>query len=317
MAESRNELVHFGDGLNIVTVVRELELAWASMAGAQSRHALLRPAARALRRLAYRLRRPPRVALLGEFNSGKSSLANALIGNESLPTAVLSNTRIATLLYFAPAPEVSALLANGERRPLTARRLRHTEQIVRVDVGLPAPGLRTFEILDLPGLGNASSEARGFAEHAQIVDAVIWCTVGTQAWKESERLAWASLPQRLRSRGILAVTHWDLVRNPTDRAKLLRRLEGEVHGLFWRVTPIGTRDALRALGAGSHERIAREWAACGAADLDAALGHLVRSIMAQRVASALAVTRRIVHRTLGQLEDSADDLLQRAQDTID
>lgn len=42
-------------------------------------------AVRALRRLEIRLTRLPRVVILGEFNSGKSSLVNILLGSDFVP----------------------------------------------------------------------------------------------------------------------------------------------------------------------------------------------------------------------------------------
>src|SRR5258708_17918093 len=53
-----------------------------------------------------------------------------------------------------------------------------------------------------------------FRSHA--VDLAIWCTLSTQAWKESERVAWEQIPARLRSRGLLVATHSDLLRNGSD-----------------------------------------------------------------------------------------------------
>ena len=182
---------------------------------------------------------------------------------------------------------------------------------MRLDVGLPAPSLKALEILDLPGLADAAFDSGISAADTHRVDAIVWCTVSTQAWKESERSAWADLPPRLKARGILAVTHWDLLRDPEDQAKLLARLEAEVGHLFVDVIPIRTRDALRALGASSPGEIAKQWGASGAARLDVALMDLVGPVREQRVAAALALTRRIVERTLDQIGGGEPDLPQR------
>ena len=78
------------------------------------------PVLRALRRIETWLARPPRIAILGEFNCGKSTLANFLIGVDAVPTSVVSNTCIPTLLHFASEPSVIAVYHDGRRHLLTA-----------------------------------------------------------------------------------------------------------------------------------------------------------------------------------------------------
>ena len=50
--------------------------------------------------------------MIGEFNRGKSTLVNALLGEEVLPTGVLPLTAVATELAFgAPSPSSSTSMA--------------------------------------------------------------------------------------------------------------------------------------------------------------------------------------------------------------
>ena len=116
--------------------------------------AALSPAIRALRRIEARLDRPLRLAVVGEFNSGKSSLANLLARTETLPTAVVSNTRIPTLLCYAREPEIWAVDERGRREWLRADQRTLPRSIFRLEVGLPAERLRAVQILDLPGIAD-------------------------------------------------------------------------------------------------------------------------------------------------------------------
>src|SRR5262245_37603129 len=116
--------------------------------------AALSPAIRALRRIEARLDRPLRLALIGEFNSGKSSLANLLARTETLPTAVVSNTRIPTLLSYARDPKICAMDDHGRRELLRADLRTLPRSISRLEVGLPAERLRALQILDLPGIAD-------------------------------------------------------------------------------------------------------------------------------------------------------------------
>src|SRR5947209_8676627 len=134
-------------------IVAELRLARSKLEQALSPGSRLFPAVRALMRMEQRLSRPLRLAICWEYNSGKSSLANLLGGIESLPTAAISNTRIPTLLYHAPEPEIWALRdAAGRRARVRADHTTLAQSVFRLEVGLPSQRLRAIEILDFPGL---------------------------------------------------------------------------------------------------------------------------------------------------------------------
>jgi hypothetical protein len=263
-------------------IIAELKLARSKLARVISPGSQLSPAVRALVRMEQRLDRPLRLAICGEHNSGKSSLANLLGGIESLPTAAISNTRIPTLLYYAAEPEIWALRdATGRQARVRADRNTLPQTVFRLEVGLPSQRLRAMQILDFPGLAGPGHV--DLAWHA--VDAALWCTVSTQAWKESERLAWNELPARLRSCGLLVATHADLLANPWDREKLLTRLHRECDSMFRDIVMVSTLDA------------------SGADALDSALASLIGSARERRANSALRVIGRITHRTLSQIEE--------------
>ena len=284
-------------------IVAELRQARSQLERAISPGSKLSPAIRALRRAEQRLDRPLRLAICGEVNAGKSSLANLLGRIESLPTAAISNTRFPTLLYYADEPEIWAVPDTPGRRV----RLRVDGKMLprlafRLEVGLPSPGLRAAQILDLPGLAGPGAGQSQVDLAAHAVDAVVWCTVSTQAWKESERVAWSEMPARLRSRGLLVATHADLLANARDSEKLLTRLRGECDALFRDVIMVSTLNALALLRADEPAPAEAAWQATGADALDAALSALLMSVRDRRAQSALGVTGRIAHRALSQIE---------------
>jgi hypothetical protein len=61
------------------------------------------------------LRKPLRIVILGEYNSGKTSVAGLLIGEGLLPTSVVSNTSVPVLMSYAPAPALHGIDRNGTR----------------------------------------------------------------------------------------------------------------------------------------------------------------------------------------------------------
>jgi hypothetical protein len=261
----------------------------------------LAPTIRAIRRTEARLGRPLCVAIVGEFNAGKSSLANLLVSIESLPTAAVQTTRIPTLLYQARKAQVWGLRADGTRQLLRAGRAQLTESLVRLEVGLPSARLRGVQFLDLPGFADARSNMSPLDLPLNAVDAVLWCTVSTQAWKESERKAWEQFPARLRARGLLVTTHCDLLRSGADRERLLSRLRLEAGPMFNGIALISNSEALAAVR-GEHGGSAAEiWEASGAQALDTLLDELLTTVRKHRNKAALTMICRIADHTLARL----------------
>jgi len=240
--------------------------------------------------------------MIGEFNSGKSSLANLLARIESLPTAVISNTRIPTLLYHAREAEIWVVHENGKRERLRTDRGTLPRSVLRLEVGLPSRRLRTMQILDLPGLADPRFHAPVVDIAVHDVHAVLWCTTSTQAWKESERIAWGQLPARLQARALLVSTHADLLHDARDADKLLRRLCSEGGTVFQDIILVSTLDALALVREQREGWAGDPWKATGADALEAALRKLLFNVREQRAQAALRMTSRIADRALSRLE---------------
>jgi hypothetical protein len=284
-------------------VVQQLRQARLRLERATSPELRLDPAVRALSRTELRLDRPLRVAVLGEINAGKSSLANLLAGIESLPTAVVSNTRIPTLLYHAREPEIWIVQHSGRRERLRGDHGLPQQSIFRIEVGLPSTRLRAMQILDLPGLSELRPGGPVVDLAVHQVDAALWCTMSTQAWKESERVAWSMLPARLHGRGILVSTHCDLLRDPTDRRKLLERLRQDVGTSFRSIVLLSTLDAVGVMARDRKGLAGATWLASGAETLGTELGALLSDLREQRAAAALRMTGRIAQRALSRIDN--------------
>jgi small GTP-binding protein len=147
--------------------------------------------------------RPVRVAIVGEFNAGKSTFINALIGADVAPTGVLPTTATLHHLRYAPDPIARVLLARAEgmtkERIVTVADLRATLKslqdadpdgapVKRVEILLPLASLTRVEILDTPGF-NAPDARHTEAARAAFdeADAAIWLLDAGQAMKQTER----------------------------------------------------------------------------------------------------------------------------------
>lgn len=248
-------------------------------------------------RMGQRLARPPRLVLLGEFNSGKTTLANLLLDNRVLPTSFLNNTRIPVLARYARQTELLAITEDGDRQPigweaLPAFDLRRTRML---QVNLPLDKLKTFEVIDTPGLstGQVALDEKS-RQAAQAANIAVWCTPATQAWKASERSTWLSLPHRLRESAILAVTLIDNMATASDRARLRDRMMAEAMPYFSRIVMISARDALRARLNTNDDGTG--WAEAGGSDLQAAIA----TALARQTAHRVSMAQRILQKSISK-----------------
>ena len=192
-------------------------------------------------------RRRTRIVVVGEFNSGKTTLVNALVGAPVLTPSFFIHTVHPTVVGFAARPALSAETAARRRIPTAWDRLdEHApNDIRRLHVGLPLEQLRRLSVIDTPGLGFADCESdRRSLLACRNADVVIWCTPALQAWKASEERAWLALSKDVRARGFLAVTFADAVGSPADLDRLMDRLRTEAGAYFQRVVTAGDCSAL-------------------------------------------------------------------------
>ncbi len=186
-------------------------------------------------------------------------------------------------------------IASGERFALSVSDNVSPEGIVRIEVGLPSEPLKMIEILDVPGSANPLFPTELLAVLSHDIDAAIWATVATQAWRETERSAWLRLPQRIRSRGLLAVTHCDLIASGEDFKKLRARLESAASPHF----------AGMCFVAAQGEALADAPGPAGAEHLSARIRQVAQEFLSQRLNKAVAITRRLASHTAERLASAA------------
>jgi hypothetical protein len=233
---------------------------------------------RLLARLEAYLSRPLQVVILGEPNSGKTTLINRILGQNLLATDVIQNTRSVVRIRYSAQPFVEVSDAEGRRHPIEqgvvhGHALRAGETI---EVGVPLPGLAAMEILDTPGLTNDDHMRGPWAAVFRSADISVWCTIATQAWRASEVAAWRSLARPAAS-SLLAVTRTDLL-SEADRDKVRQRLVAEAGAMFRAVLMVEGGP-----GKPSEEIAGR-------------LEQIVTEIRQTRSRKAAAIIRRLAHR---------------------
>lgn len=139
------------------------------------------------------------LAVVGQFKRGKSSLMNALIGGELLPTGLLPLTSAITVLRFGPRQRLVVKWMNSSleyEKPLSALpefvteqgNLGNRKQVRAVYVETNSTFLRRgLELVDTPGIGSAieanTATTEAFIPHC---DAVVFVTAVDAPMTESE-----------------------------------------------------------------------------------------------------------------------------------
>nr|HEX4315644.1 dynamin family protein [Kofleriaceae bacterium] len=137
------------------------------------------------------------LVVLGEFNHGKSTFVNALLGADILPTGITPTTAAINHVVHAQQPTARAVLSNGESKYLEPTALKdwvtvaggHAGEVAYVELGYPSPLLANNVVLvDTPGV-NDLNEQRAEVTYGYVprADAVVFLLDAGQALKDSER----------------------------------------------------------------------------------------------------------------------------------
>jgi ribosome biogenesis GTPase A/uncharacterized coiled-coil protein SlyX len=138
------------------------------------------------------------LVVVGEFNHGKTTFVNALLGSTVLPTGVTPTTAVIHHLEYADSPRAEVVYTSGERTPLPFGEVRQfvvgaersPHDVKHLEVGYPAELLRERIVLvDTPGVNDLSLQRADITySYIPRSDAVLFLLDAGQPLKESERV---------------------------------------------------------------------------------------------------------------------------------
>ena len=218
------------------------------------------------------------VALMGELSAGKSTLMNFLSEEGRLPTRATATELPPVWLTFGRR-KAHWVDCDGGAHTLDLAEIRSVPMTARfIRIHATAEILEHCDIIDTPGISDPNLAVESWRYVAGQANMVLWCTSATQAWRETERSAWLSLPERLRRDSILVVTRADKLLTEADRDKVRRRLVREPEGMFASIVFMATHDAVQAKAELAADAETPLWVESGAAALLDALAERFESI---------------------------------------
>jgi len=188
--------------------------------------------------------RKPRIALMGEFSAGKSTLANILMREALSPVQITATQRPPIWYAHGDGPPVRIDMDGTETvidaEAVDAAAIADTRAI---RIFAEADILEACDIIDMPGSSDPNITLDIWQGMLPLADGVLWCSPATQAWRQSEAAMWEEAPAELQANSLLLLTRIDKILDARDRQRLVRRVQGEAGGMFRAVLPVSLTEA--------------------------------------------------------------------------
>jgi GTP-binding protein EngB required for normal cell division len=171
------------------------------------------------------------LVVVGEFNHGKSSFVNALLGEAVLPVGVTPTTAAIHHLKYADSPESTVVYSSGRRETIPfgdTRRFavgggQSPDDVDYLEVGYPAALLKERILLvDTPGVNDLSLQRADITySYIPRADAVLFLLDAGQILKESERqFLQDKLLKASRDKIVFVITKWDILNDEEKKEAL-------------------------------------------------------------------------------------------------
>lgn len=157
--------------------------------GSDGRLAAFMPRAQ---QLVSELDQPLSIALVGEFNAGKSTLLNAIIGEEVAPVGILPTTAHTCFVRYGPRKSAQIVYRDGRKKEVSldeAKQQMKTDaaEVDHLQVFYPHPDLRLVEFWDTPGFNALEDAHEETATRAlQEAEGILWVLDANQALSQTE-----------------------------------------------------------------------------------------------------------------------------------
>jgi len=217
------------------------------------KHAPSNELKKALDRLQMRSEEPMKVAITGQFSSGKSTFLNAILAKNILPTGITPVTSKVNYIRYGEAFKIRVRYKDGRDEyhdistiaNFTDQRER-VEDIAYLVLYAPLNILKDIVFVDTPGLNSqAASDTQTTEKILKEVDGIIWLTLIDNAGKMSELHVLEEYLGKYQNKSLCVLNQKDKF-TPEQVEETTNYVKTAFKEFFSDVIPISARQALES-----------------------------------------------------------------------
>lgn len=191
---------------------------------------------------------PLKIAVIGQFSSGKSTLINTILGREILPSGVVPVTAKATYIKYAPNELLSVIYKDGRSEALEIGDLANfvdqrndLKDIKNITIYANNELLKRVTFIDTPGLNSRNSgDTRETLRIFSEAHAVLWISLIDNAARASESGELELLPRILRENSLMILSQKDRL-GSDDIERVLGHSRRTLGQFFSGIVPVSSK----------------------------------------------------------------------------
>lgn len=199
------------------------------------------------------LDKPMRVAIIGQFSSGKSTFLNALLGQEILPSGITPVTAKVCEIVYGEEVRLEIHYKNNVVMNKPISYLNEVDEVENLKIAfyrlfVPLELLKTVSFLDTPGFNSQNeSDTETTNSILESVDGIIWLTLIDNVGKNSEKEILQTYVKRYSNKSLCVLNQKDRLKNSKEIETSIEYAKRAFDGFFEKVVAISAKQALDSI----------------------------------------------------------------------
>ena len=215
--------------------------------------------------LHVRAKEPMKVAITGQFSSGKSTFLNALLSKNILPTGITPVTSKVNYIKYGDELKIKIRYKDGREEYQRVENIAkftdqrgEVEEIEYLTLYVPLELLKTVEFVDTPGLNSqAMTDTTTTQKVLKEVDGIIWLSLIDNAGKLSEANVLKEYLNEYQNKSLCVLNQKDKF-SPDQVEQTTKYVKKSFAEFFSAVIPISAKQALKSRSHDKNILIAEE-----------------------------------------------------------
>lgn len=206
-----------------------------------------------INRLLQHIDKPMKVAIIGQFSSGKSTFLNALLGKEILPSGITPVTAKVCEITYGEEVALEIHYKNGQSMHKPISYLNEVDEVENLKISyyklfVPLELLKEVSFLDTPGFNSQNeSDTETTNTILEEVDGIIWLTLIDNVGKNSEKEILQTHVKRYAHKSLCVLNQKDRLKNEAEIETSITYAKQAFEGFFEEVIAISAKQALDSI----------------------------------------------------------------------